>query len=283
MKCSARIFSLLLATSALVATPVLAAEVEAISNVEGFNITTTLKSLPAAPGDQGDVEFCEHLLIEPTSAGGKIADEQGWGVTGEVELGDLTLVSFVGGYEAGTRGSCLLLDGNVGFFKGSDFVALAFGPAAGETTIGRVAAFGDTGARIWDGDYLSSPAADITIGAAGEIALDPLATQEAFCGGKAVVPAIYDTPIGEARDLLKAAGWTPVTAEAPEGAGGYREDLVQAGITEVNDCAGTGFGYCSFSYQSTAGTLSVTTVGDPQLPDTPSVSAYNVACRTSVH
>lgn len=257
-------------------------EVHGLSTVEGLNITMFNK-LPAAPKAQGDREFCDHLLIEPTTTGGKAAVGQGWGVTGELEIGQLTLVSFVGDFESGTSGSCTLLDGNVGFFHGSELVALTFANSESEAWIGSIQAFGDAGARIWDGDIVPAPFADITIDDTGLISIVQVVSEERFCGGQAIVPDIYSKPISEARALLTENGWIPTASQAPEGAGSYRAELVKAGLKEVTDCSGTGFGYCGFEYQSAYGTLSVTTVGDPELPTTPSVSRYDVSCQPAAH
>lgn len=55
-------------------------------------------------------------------------------------------------------------------------------------------------------------------------------------------------------------------------------DLVRRGVPEVEDCSGTGFGFCGYGYRGAAGRLSVTTVGDN---DFPSVSGYEVHCGSS--
>ena len=102
-----------------------------------------------------------------------------------------------------------------------------------------------------------------------------MAPQETLCGGKAVVPNIYGKPINEARRLLWARGWAPVpTRPAPEAASREGE-LAKRGVTEVEGCSGTGFGYCSYNYRGGGGLLSVATVGEG---DFPTVSGYSVTC-----
>jgi len=55
-------------------------------------------------------------MIQPQTAGGRLATALGWAVTGEVSLDGMDVVSFVGGFAPGTSGSCQMTDGNVGLF-----------------------------------------------------------------------------------------------------------------------------------------------------------------------
>src|SRR5690606_19536652 len=95
---------------AAAADPALSSLVENIALV-------ALDELPAAPAEQGDIDYCSHLALSPASAGGKTARSADWIVTGETVLGDYDVVSFVGGFVAGTSGACEKRDGNVGLFR----------------------------------------------------------------------------------------------------------------------------------------------------------------------
>lgn len=247
------------------------------TNVEGLEIVP-LKNLPSAPEEGGAEPLCAHLVTAPSTEGGRAAAAQGWSVTSEVKLGALDAVSFVGGFEPGTSGSCLLNDGNIGFFNGSELVALAYASDSETRKIGRIEPFGSNGIRIWDGDFLPQPVADVAFDDDDILTIAALASEEAFCEGTTNVPNIYGKPVVEARASLQEKGWLPV--EGSEDFPG-RNDFTDAGLTEVDSCSGTGFGYCNFTYKSAAGVLSVVTAGELQLPSSPSVVSYSVNCAAA--
>lgn len=239
-----------------------------------------LQRLPQAPASAAGAAraACGHLLAEVRTPAGREVALAGWGVTGEVGIGPYQAVSFVGAFERGTSGSCQLGQGNLGIFRGADLLAVAYAPGNDGRTIGHAVAFERDGLRLWDGDFLSQPLADLRLGADGSLTIQPLAAEERVCGGAASVPNIYGRPINEARGLLAQSGWSPVVSPGR----GEREqldprvaDLVRGGVTEVEDCSGTGFGFCGYHYRGAAGTLRVITVGDN---DFPSVARYSARC-----
>ncbi len=249
----------------------------ASSQPDGF-VTVPLTRLPPPPRPV-NAEFCDHLAVEPHTAGGKVAKALGWVVTGEVSLGSLDVVSFVGGFEPGTSGSCQMTDGNVGLFDGDQLRWLVYSERDATSHIGTVQAFEKTAVRIWSGDFLPQPVADMHIDTSGAVSLRKLATVERFCDGKASVPNIYGSPIAEARKELESAGWGPVLGILSDEPMDLRsEELKAAGIYEVQSCSGTGFGYCSFGYSGQFAELSVVTVGEGGASATPEVAGYDVSC-----
>lgn len=241
------------------------------STVPAIRIAATA-DLPAAP--TFDASLCDHLFDKPKGEPAKAVAAKGWQITGELSAGRYQAVSFVGGAEPATSGACELSKGNVAFFEGGVLKAIAYGAGKGPA-IGRIVRAGDRDLRIWDGDILPGPVADIGIGDDGGIAIGKVAAEEKVCGGKAVVPNIYGMPINRARAALQKAGWSPVAAGAPEGEDPRLEALAAAGVVEAESCSGTGFGFCAFNYRGPAGTLGVTTAGDGEFP---SVSSYGVDC-----
>ena len=106
-----------------------------------------------------------------------------------------------------------------------------------------------------------------------------MAKLDRVCDGTAQLPNLYGMPIAKARNLLTQHGWKPVARNRTQDEIGYAiTDLVRQGFTEVDDCSGTGFGFCRFDYAGPAGTLGVTTVGDGDSP----VADYTVQCRSRV-
>ena len=254
------------------------AELALASNVPGFEIVP-LDALPAARGDQGDVDFCDHLTrSSPFSDAAMAVVAKGWLVTGEQSLGDLTAVSFVGRVTQATSGTCELSDGNVGLYSGSQLVALVYSSQPDALQIGSIRPFGD-GLRILSGDVLPGTIADL-IRAGDAISVTAAATEEPVCNGTAIVPWIEGQPIDKARKLLLSAGWKPVPGDPAQQALGWAKDIAAAGVPEVDDCSGTGFAFCAFRYSGPAGELSVTTAGEGgEDGSLPAVSSYGVTCN----
>lgn len=249
------------------------------STVEAVRIAP-LQRLPGAPSSatgQGRAA-CQHQLEPPATPAGREVALAGWGVTGEVAVGPYQAVSFVGAFQRGTSGTCLLGEGNIGIFRGTELLAIAYAPPNAARTIGRAIALEQDGLRIWDGDYLNQPLADMRIGADGSVTVQPLAAQEAVCNGAASIPNIYGRRINEARALLQRSGWAPAISRGRaerEQLDGRVAGLVRRGVPEVEDCSGTGMGFCGYTYRGAAGTLSVTTVGEG---DFPTVAGYRARC-----
>ena len=96
-----------------------------------------LQRLPRAPATAaGEARTtCQHLLSAPqTPAGHQVADA-GWAVTGEATIGPYQAVSFVGSFQQGTSGSCQFGEGNIGLFRNTELIAIAYVPAA--SAVGR--------------------------------------------------------------------------------------------------------------------------------------------------
>lgn len=238
-----------------------------------------LSALPPAPQNQGEPEFCAHLFVETvTTPGGKDAAAKGWHVTAELPLGDLTAVSFIGHATPATSGTCELGAGNVGFYAGSHLVALLYGTQAEELMISRIRPFGD-GLRVLSGDVLPGSTADL-VRSGDQITVTDPAKEEPVCNGTATVPDIEGIPIDEARKRLSRAGWDPVPGDPAQQSLGLAQQIAAAGVPEVEDCSGTGFGFCAYGYSGTAGTLSVTTAGEGgEDGGLPLVYAYAADCR----
>lgn len=265
-------------TGATLASAIAQAPPRVQSQVPGLAFTP-LASLPRAPAG-ADGRLCGFTRPGQTPAGRAVTGA-GWVVTGEERLGRLQAVSFAGAFKSGTSGSCEVQQGNVALFEGERLLAVAYAEPGAKRSIGGILPLEivgqPAGLRLWDGDFLSQPLADLRAQPDGTLALQALAPEETRCQGRATLPLLYGKPIDEARRLLQQRGWTPVPAQRSPGDIDPRADaLVKAGITEVESCSGTGFGYCNFTYRGAAGPLSVTTVGDG---DRPSVSDYGVQCK----
>lgn len=263
--------------AAFLASPALA-DLTLRSETPGLDLVA-MSVLPAAAEGQGETGFCSHLFVETiTTPGGQDAVAKGWLVTAELPFGDLTAVSFVGSATPATSGTCDLLDGNVGFYSGSQLVALLYGTQADQRMIGRIRPFGD-GLRILSGDVLPGTSADL-VRAGDRITVTDPAKEEPVCNGAATIPDIEGIPIDEARKRLLQAGWQPVPGDPAQRSLGLAQEISAAGVPEVEDCSGTGFGFCAYRYSGTAGTLAVTTAGEgSEDGGLPLVYSYGIDCR----
>lgn len=209
--------------------------------------------------------------IAPQTPEGQSVAAQGWAVTSELTRSAQVLVTFAGQDASGAQPGCTLTDGNLAVFRAGALEAIGYSPDR-QSLIGAVRAFDTAGARLWSGDTPAAPLADLELTASGARLL-PLAATETVCGGP-VVPAIHNQPITAARTALQANGWAPKLNPAPSQA---LADLVATGLPEVEDCAGTGMGYCNFLYTHSAGAaLSVTTIDAGDSP--PVVISYDATC-----
>lgn len=247
-----------------------------VASSVGAVAITPLSTLPKAPPDAGDRALCSQFAVTPRSAAGRQVAAAGWTVTGEARLGRFQAVSFAGRFTQGTSGSCAIAAGNVGMFEGEALRAIAYARKDGSRSIGSVVPFGSDALRLWDGDLLPQPLADLRLEGEGGLNIVPLAPLEAFCEGRSVVPNVYAQPITRAREALRQLGWKPVKGPLPDHPASREAELARRGAVEVEACSGTGFGFCSYGYERPEATLSLVTVGDA---DDPAVSRYDVRCR----
>lgn len=155
--------------------------------------------------------------------------------------------------------------------------SLIYTDAKTDYLIGRIIPLDGGGARLWDGDLVPAPVADLAIIPTG-IEVRPVAAEDKVCGNSAIVPNIFDVPITDARNELLSFGWEPVP-QTLETEYGQEVDLHRLGVIETTGCSGTGFGYCGFSYRHGGISLSVVTAGEFEGAVGPSVVRYGVECQ----
>jgi hypothetical protein len=120
------------------------------------------------------------------------------------------------------------------------------------------------------------PTADLLVSDEA-IELRPIAEEESFCGGAAVVPNVYGEPIDEARPKLQQYGWEVAPGNLlPLDVRGI--ELRELTVIEVEGCSGTGFGFCFYLYAGQRGKLTVMTAGEIHDGRLPLVAGYAVDC-----
>lgn len=231
--------------------------------------------LPEGPHPKKTDDNCAMDFADPKTDAGRLVLQRGWGVLSEARIGDYHLVSFAGEFIPGTSGSCAIRQGNIGVFDGNKLKAILYTASKSDELIGVLVPTESGTVRIWSGDYLGLPVADISAGSFGVI-VGKVAAEDVFCGGKVAVPNVYDMPITEARTKLFSSGWEGVPQ--PKEEWGQQVDLHDLGVTEAVSCSGTGFGYCSYSYRTAGATMDLTTAGELFEDSMPGVVNYTVAC-----
>ncbi|TDN54833.1 hypothetical protein EC843_101891 [Buttiauxella sp. JUb87] len=246
------------------------------STVNGLHIIATDK-LPSAPPELTTEEQALNCDRDPPQTGeGKSVSTQGWKVIDEVSSGNTTIVGFFSKGEEGTSGSCFVKNGNVAIFNKGILQALIYGDEITDDSYSILGAVSKTNLvntfRLREFFPGMTAVADLIYD--GKVArVKPVAPLEPYCEGTAPVPNIFGKDIKSARKALINYGWIPEKVEADRGDTRARQ-LNDEGVTEVNSCSGTGFGFCNFDYKREGGaSLNVMTVGDDF-----TVSDYGADC-----
>lgn len=218
------------------------------STIDGLHIVA-INKLPAAPQKTSPDEPVLNCDRDPPrTIEGKAVSSLGWKVINEISNGDLTIVGFFSKGEDGTSGSCFVKDGNVAIYSKGSLQALIYGDKITDGSNSPLGAVSKTNLnntfRLREFFPGMTVVADLFYD--GNVArVQPIAPIEPFCNGIAPVPNIYGKDIKSARKLLKNYGWKPENTEADQ-SDSIAKDLNSEGITEVDSCSGTGFGFCNF-------------------------------------
>lgn len=228
-------------------------------------------ALPAGPA----AEVSGDCGVAPESAEARVAEARGWKVFGEREWQGYRVVGVAAapGILAGM--GCTSGGGRLLLFRDGRAVAQVFEPGApaDDATVG-VQGFDDgEDAKLRGGDAALG-VFDWAVQRAriraedGVLRLQALPEADVYCGGRAAVPRVEGVALPQARERLLARGWraAPPQREEP----GYVAGMIEAGYPEVEDCAGTGQGFCSFAYRNQAGDrLTLVTAGERSPPEGP--------------
>lgn len=188
--------------------PVQATELDLAAQIGHLEITP-LANLPKNTSTATTDAFCPILVDTPKSPEGQQVTQAGWLVSGEIEVGGLTFASFAGEAEQGISGSCLLRDSNIGIFQDNALRGLFNAPQDAVSSIGSIDGLEGNTLRIWDGDYLSQPLADLMVVGEDLVILRNVASRNSFCESAVNVPNLYGLPVHLARRMLLAEGWSP--------------------------------------------------------------------------
>jgi hypothetical protein len=271
------------ATAALLAAMALgdgarATTIQVKSELKGASLIA-VRTLPRSPENGSLDDYCSGYRAIKLSAIGKQVAKRGWIVTSESSLGRYRVVTFASDFTPGTSAMCFAGNPQIAVFDGSSLVAIASTSASSDLDVqlGVVEPLESGALLIWGGGWTGSPVGELHVEPNG-VRLTATSAQRTFCHFRAVVPNIYGRSIDVARKTLIARGWQPLRPEEAPGEHDGASRLAKRGIVEAQDCAGTGVGYCGFSYRGPAGVLHVITIGDDS-PGDNSVVNYSVECN----
>ncbi|MBX9401705.1 hypothetical protein K4L06_10310 [Lysobacter sp. BMK333-48F3] len=254
-----------------------------------------LSALPS-PGEaalpsEADSSDCGASAL---SQEGGLADKAGWTVFAEEEWNGYRVVGISHPAVMLAGIGCTYPGGRVLFFRDGRPVAQVFDPNADTSEA-------DSGLQgLWNPSKDKAPAME---GAAEELRVGGLHSSRArvlargqalelaalpeldrYCGGQAQVPRIEGLDLSKARARLFAQGWRGDPPQREEGVENFLGGMIQA-FPEVEDCAGTGMGFCRFAYRNPAGHgLALITAGEYQAAEgdqrgyEPSAVGYDVSC-----
>lgn len=246
---------------------------EFVSRIPKILIAKT-PTLPEGP-HPGTGDSCMANFAQPTTAAGRAVQARGWGVMSEETVGRYQLVSFGGEFVPGLSGACMVHQGNVAIFSGSTLEAILYTADKADELIGVLVPREGGAVRLWSGEDLGQPVADLSVSGNG-LTVGKVAAEDSFCHGAVSVPNVYNAPITAARQTLRTTGWQPIAQPVEEGT--QQEDLHKLGIAETVSCSGTGYGFCSYSYGQNGATLNLTTAGELNGDSKPFVTDYGVTC-----
>ena len=223
-----------------------------------------VKSIPKGPNPKVEGSNCEFFVNKEPNHLKNYIENLGWRALSEVKLANYRLVAFAGNLEAGTSGSCLISQSNIAIFSGKVLLGLIYLDSSDATLIGDLKLTDAGYVKILSGNYIQQPIAEIHLNNNGLELTRPSAFT-AYCNGNTIVPNTIGTKISSARETLFSYGFEK-GIDPNRYIPSWRNNLLQAGISEVSSCSGTGFAFCRFIYINKNSVVSLITAGEADIP-----------------
>jgi hypothetical protein len=238
---------------------------------------SVIKSIPNGPYPNVSEGPCAYFAV-PTddqkfSISGSIQNK-GWGILSEVRLAKYHFIAFAGSFSGGTSSTCSISQSNIAIFEQNNLLGVVNLDAAEASLIGSIRLMDAGFIRVFSGDTIQMPVADIHLSLNG-FELKTISALTAYCNGTSIVPSVFGKDIIEARNVLINYGFEPIEAIEPS-LPAWRMHLIDAGIREVDACSGTGYSFCRFSYKNENSSVNLITAGDDAFP---SVVRIGVNCK----
>lgn len=226
-----------------------------------------MDNLPQGPNPEIGENQCRSYVIERDQlsyAEAKMIDRSGWAVLAETKLANYTLVAFAGSFTDGTSGTCLINQSNIAIFSADKLQSIVYLDDRNATHIGDLILTDAGYIRVFSGDYIQLPVAEIHLTENG-LALTDTSAFTPYCNGGSIVPDVIGKNIAEAREVLFQYGFRPGLADDPY-IPAWRSNLLEEGIIEVDACSNTGLAFCRFNYNNDVSEVGLVTAGEDNIP-----------------
>ena len=182
-------------------------------------------------------------------------------------------IAFAGSFSGGTSSTCSISQSNIAIFEQDNLLGIIYLDASDASLIGSIRLMDAGFIRVFSGDAIQMPVADIHLSLNG-FELKTISALTAYCNGTSIVPSVFGKDIIEARNVLINHGFEPIEAIEPS-LPVWRMHLINDGIREVDACSGIGYSFCKFRYKNENSSVNLITAGDDAFP---SVVRIGVNC-----
>ena len=198
-----------------------------------------LGSIPKAPQPilEDNIRGCHRYVLDKEEQKNPLSNDirkKGWAILSEAQLGQYELIAFAGKFEVETSATCYVKESNIAIFNNGSLFGVIYLQTKEETQIGNFEKMDDGFLRLYSGDPLQVPVADLNIHTNG-LKLDPISKKPLrYCGKKTVIPNTLGMTIQDARDKLWISGFNRIEhQQEPES----YTSKTYPGINELAGCS----------------------------------------------
>ena len=238
---------------------------------------SALSLLPKGPAPIISDSPCNDFVVPKVDQkykSSQLIQDKGWKILSEVRMAQYHFIAFAGSFDPVTSGACIISRSNIAIFEKEQLLGVVYLDDVKSSLIGSLRLMDAGFIRVFSGDIIQDPVADIQLSLNG-FEMKPISDLTAYCNGGSILPSIIGKNIIEARNALFDYGFEPIEATEPMVIS-WRQYLIDYGIREVDGCSGTGFAFCSFSYENESGFVDLITAGED---DFPTVVRSRVKCK----
>ena len=239
-----------------------------------FNVAKSIPNGPYPDISDGPCAYFTVPIDDQKFSISRSIQNKGWGILSEVSLAKYHFIAFAGSFSGGTSSTCSISQSNIAIFEQDNLLGIIYLDASDASLIGSIRLMDAGFIRVFSGDAIQMPVADIHLSLNG-FELKTISALTAYCNGTSIVPSVFGKDIIEARNVLINYGFEPIEAIEPS-LPVWRMHLIDAGIREVDACSGTGYSFCRFSYNNENSSVNLITAGDDAFP---SVVRIGVNCK----
>jgi len=239
-----------------------------------FNVAKSIPNGPYPDISDGPCAYFTVPIDDQKFSISRSIQNKGWGILSEVSLAKYHFIAFAGSFSGGTSSTCSISQSNIAIFEQDNLLGIIYLDASDASLIGSIRLMDAGFIRVFSGDAIQMPVADIHLSLNG-FELKTISALTAYCNGTSIVPSVFGKDIIEARNVLINYGFEPIEAIEPS-LPVWRMNLIDAGIREVDACSGSGYSFCRFSYNNENSSVNLITAGDDAFP---SVVRIGVNCK----